>query len=61
MAQNLKPKEAVRIFTGAAIPPSTDTVVIQENVIKNDKYISIKDDKLIKGSNVRLQGSQTKK
>ncbi|MCK9451676.1 MAG: molybdopterin molybdotransferase MoeA [Bacteroidales bacterium] len=61
LAENLKPKEAVRIFTGAAMPAGTDSVVIQENVIKNGKYVSIKDDKLIKGSNVRLQGSQTKK
>lgn len=61
LAENLKPHEAIRIFTGAALPAGTDTVVIQENVIKNDKHISIKDDKLIKGSNVRLQGSQTKK
>jgi len=57
----IKPLEAVRIFTGAALPAGANTVVIQENIIKNDKYISIKADKLIKGSNVRLQGSQTKK
>lgn len=61
LAQNLKPNEAVRIFTGAAMPAGTDSVVIQENIIKKGKYISIKDDKLIKGSNVRLQASQTKK
>lgn len=60
ISENIGPNEAVRIFTGAAIPAGTDTVVIQENTIKNDKHISIKDDKLIKGSNVRLQGSQTK-
>jgi len=60
LAQNLKPNEAIRIFTGAALPLGANTVVIQENVIKNGKYISINDDKLIKGSNVRLQGSQTK-
>jgi len=61
LVQNLKPNEAVRIFTGAAMPAGTDSVVIQENIIKNEEYISIKDDKLIKGSNVRLQASQTKK
>lgn len=61
LAQNLKPNEAARIFTGAAMPAGTDSVVIQENIIKKGKYISIKDDKLIKGSNVRLQASQTKK
>lgn len=60
--QSVRPQEAVRIFTGAAIPPDTDTVVIQEKIIKNSgNAISIKDDNLIKGSNVRLKGSQTKK
>lgn len=53
--------ETLRIFTGAALPSCVDTVVIQENVIKNGNRISIKDNSLKKGSNVRLQGSQTKK
>lgn len=58
---SLKPLDTLRIFTGAALPPGVDTVVIQENIIKNDLQISIKDKKLIKGSNVRLRSSQTKK
>lgn len=61
LSRKLNPNESVRIFTGAALPQSTDTVVIQENVIKAQNYINIKDDKLIKGTNVRLQGSQTRK
>jgi len=60
LPQNIKPNEAIRIFTGAALPPGADTIVIQENVIKRDTRIILKDDKLYKGSNVRLQGSQTK-
>ena len=57
---SLKPMKALRIFTGAALPSCADTVVIQENVIKDDNRITIKDSKLYKGSNIRLRGSQTK-
>lgn len=57
----LKPLTAIRIFTGAALPAGADTVVIQENVRKDNNRISITDEKLVRGSNVRLQGSQTKK
>lgn len=53
--------EAVRIFTGAALPPGADTVVIQEKVVLNGNSISISDELLKKGGNVRLRGSQTKK
>ena len=53
---SLKPLEALRIFTGAALPSVTDTVVIQENVIRDGNRIRIKDEKLIKGSSVRLKG-----
>ncbi len=52
--------EAVRIFTGAALPLGADTVVIQENVTKEGDLIKISDSKLKKGSNVRLIGSQVK-
>lgn len=57
----IRPQEAVRIYTGAALPKGTDTVVIQENVERVDNQIRIKDSKLRKGSNVREKGSQTKK
>ncbi len=59
--KNLNPIEAVRIFTGAALPNGADTVVMQEKVIVSENKISITDDQLIRGSNVRLKGSQTKK
>ena len=55
------PNEAVRIYTGAPIPPGADTVVMQEKIIKNGNTIQIQDDFLIKGTNVRPKGSQTKK
>lgn len=58
---SLKPLEALRIFTGAALPATANTIAIQENVTREGNQISIKDQKLIKGKNVRLKGSQTKK
>lgn len=53
--------EAVRIFTGAPIPPGTDTVVMQEKINRDGNTIQILDTFLVKGINVRPQGSQTKK
>ncbi len=60
-SNKLVQNEAVRIYTGAALPLSADTVVIQENVIVSNNSISIKDEQLIQGKNVRLKGSQSKK
>ncbi len=60
-AGTLYPSETVRIYTGAPLPAGADTVVIQERVIADGNAITIDDDRLVKGSNVRLQGSQTKK
>jgi molybdopterin molybdotransferase len=53
--------EAVRIYTGAPIPPGTDTVVMQEKISKDGNTIQILDALLANGTNVRPQGSQTKK
>ncbi len=53
--------EAIRIFTGAPIPPGTDTVVMQEKINRIENTIEIQDANLVKGANVRPQGSQTKK
>jgi molybdopterin molybdotransferase len=53
--------EAVRIYTGAPIPPGTDTVVMQEKINRDGNMIQILDAFLVKGANVRPQGSQTKK
>lgn len=53
-------QEAVRIFTGAPLPPDTDTVVMQEKIIKAGNTIHILDEQVYQGSHVRLQGSQTK-
>jgi molybdopterin molybdotransferase len=53
--------EVVRIYTGAPIPPGTDTVVMQEKISKDGNTIQILDTFLVKGTNVRPQGSQTQK
>ena len=57
----INPTEAIRIYTGATIPDSADTVVMQEKVEINGKKIIINDDGLLKGNNVRIQGSQIKR
>ena len=57
----LNPTETIRIYTGAPIPDGADTVVMQEKVGIIGNKISIKDDLLLKGSNVRIQGSQIKR
>lgn len=55
----LKPGQAVRIFTGAAVPDSADRVVMQEHVaIENDRVTLIKDPS--SGANIRAIGSQIK-
>lgn len=50
--------QAVRIFTGAAIPEGLNTVVAQEKVQKTGSQIKITED-IVQGRNVRLKGSQT--
>ncbi len=57
----LKSDEARRIFTGAAVPDGADTVVMQEKVGIQDGKLIIKDNNLVSGQNVRIQGSEAKK
>lgn len=57
----IKSLQAARIFTGAALPAATDTVVMQEHVTKNGNQIHINNTQLVKGTNVRSRGSQTRK
>lgn len=56
----MPPQNTRRIFTGAAVPPGADTVVIQEKVLLENGKLVIKDTNLIKGLNVRIQGSEAK-
>ncbi len=57
----LKSGEAIRIFTGAAIPDGADTVVMQERIFLKENQLLVRDDKLAKGANIRKAGSQIKK
>jgi molybdopterin molybdotransferase len=52
---------AVRIFTGAPVPAGADTVVMQEKVIAENRTLTIQDELLQKGANVRLRGSEITK
>jgi molybdopterin molybdotransferase len=56
----LKPGEAFRIYTGAAVPDSTDTVVIQENTQRRDNLLSVLKQPN-KGANIRKQGELIQK
>jgi molybdopterin molybdotransferase len=57
----LSAREAVRIFTGAAVPAGADTVVMQEKVEAVNGELLITDERLVAGSNVRPKGSEIKK
>ena len=54
----LPPGSAVRIFTGAAVPPGADTVVMQEKVTAQNDELAIHDENLVAGTNVREKGSE---
>ena len=57
---------AIRIFTGAPVPNGADTVVMQEKVNIDDtaaeaRILSVTDNQIQQGTNVRLAGSEIKK
>jgi len=54
-------QEAVRIFTGAPLPSGADTVVMQEKVSIDNGILTILDEQLQAGHNVRPQGAEIKK
>jgi len=61
----LDPGRAIRIFTGAAVPPGADTVIMQEKVKINSltgsgNQLIIEDESIQQGANVRTQGSEIK-
>jgi molybdopterin molybdotransferase len=56
----LQPNQAMRIFTGAPTPAGADTVVMQEKVQVNNELLTILDEQLKAGNNVRLKGSEIK-
>lgn len=49
---------AIRIFTGAPVPPGADTVVMQEKTSTNNGQLLITDQQIVQGQNVRLIGSE---
>jgi molybdopterin molybdotransferase len=54
-------QQAARIFTGAPLPFGADTVVTQENTVTNNGKLSINDNQLKQGSNVRPPGAEIRK
>ena len=56
----LAPGNAVRIFTGAAVPPGADTVIMQEKVQIENGDLKIEDESLKEGNSVRPKGSEIK-
>jgi molybdopterin molybdotransferase len=58
---HLKAGEAVRIFTGAAVPSGADTVLVQEKSSVESGLLHIEDEKLKSGDNVRPVGSEIEK
>jgi molybdopterin molybdotransferase len=55
----LKSQQAIRIMTGAPIPPGADAVLMQEDTDKNGSGIFAKD-KTEVGENIRLAGEDVK-
>ncbi len=56
----LKAGEAIRIFTGAAVPDSANAVIMQEKVIKNENNITV-NSQVTNEYNIRAIGEQVKK
>lgn len=54
----LSPGTATRIFTGAAVPPGADTVVMQEKTRIENGKLFIQDLALQPGSNIRAKGAE---
>ena len=59
--KNIFNGQAVRIFTGAEIPRGADAVVMQEKVSVQQNTLSINDENVRPGLNIRTKGSQIKK
>jgi molybdopterin molybdotransferase len=59
---NLLPKagEAVRIFTGAAVPITANTVVMQEKAYTINNHLIVNDDEIKINNNIRPKGEQIK-
>ena len=58
-AKTLQPKQAMRIMTGAPIPPGADAVLMQEDTDRDGATVLVKD-KAVLGENIRLSGEDVK-
>jgi molybdopterin molybdotransferase len=58
-SMSLKPGEAIRIFTGAAMPKGADTVFMQEDVTADDSRVTVPQG-LKLGANRRLAGEDVR-
>jgi molybdopterin molybdotransferase len=58
--QTYSSEKAVRIFTGAPVPQGTDTVVMQEKVMVAKGVLTIEDQNIQVGVNVRPKGADIK-
>lgn len=56
----VSPGNAVRIFTGAPVPPGADTVVMQEKVRIENGRLVLEDSNVVQGLNIRDSGSEIK-
>lgn len=54
----LEAGQAIRIFTGAAVPPGADTVLMQEKAVVADGRLMVGDPGHTRGVNVRPKGSE---
>ena len=48
--------EAVRIFTGAAVPPGADSVLVQEEAAREGDSLTLSGDGPVRGGNIRRRG-----
>ena len=55
-ARAVEPGQAVRIFTGAPVPPGADLVVIQENATRDGDHVSFTIDREPPPGNIRAAG-----
>lgn len=61
LIQQLEPGTAVRIFTGAAVPPGADTVLPQEKAEVKERKLSFDQNFVKRGDHVRPAGSEIRK
>jgi len=56
-----QPGECIEIMTGAAVPPTTDTVIRYEDIIIKDGLATLAVDTIGRGQNIHLKGKDKKR